>query len=73
MAFYTNHSTHNAIVTVQIQSTLDAQKTLQKGTKTAYTDIAADVGYHDIVVEPGVELKLAEQTSATLIGIRADV
>lgn len=71
MAFYTNQTRHNAIVTVQIQSTSDPAGSIEKGTKANFTKFPADVGYHDLQVEPGQELKLGANTTATLIGVRA--
>ena len=70
MAFYTNQTRHNAIVTVHIQSTNDPDKSIEKGSKEAFAEVKADVGYHDLFVEPGLELKLGANTTATLIGVR---
>ena len=72
MALYTNHSRHPAIVTINIQTTADASKSIQKGTKQNFENIQADVGVHDLIVEAGLELKLAENTTATVVGVRAD-
>lgn len=73
MAFYTNHSRHCAIVTINVQSTSEPEKSMQKGTKDNFEDLKADVGYHDFLVEPGLELKLVNNTVASLVFIRADV
>lgn len=72
MAFYTNRTRHNAIVTVHVQSTNDPEGSIEKGNKLAFTKLQADVGYHDLLVEPGQELKLGDNTTATLIGVRGD-
>lgn len=71
MAFYTNQSPHSAILTIQIQSTNNPQGSIEKGSKTTFSKITADVGYHDLLVEPGQELKLGDNTTATLISVRA--
>lgn len=72
MAFYTNQTRHNAIVTIQINTTNDPNKSLQKGADEALGAIKAGVGYHDVLVEPGLELTLGENTTATLVGVRGD-
>jgi len=72
MAFYTNQTRHNAILTIRIDTTGDPQKSLQKGTNDVLGTINADVGYHDLLVEPGLELSLGENTTATLISVRGD-
>lgn len=73
MAFYTNQTRHNAVVTLHVQTTNDPEKSIEKGAKDAsFATIAAGVGYHDILVEPGLELSLGANTTATLVGVRGD-
>ena len=72
MAFYTNQTRQNVIVTLQIQSTNDPPAAVAKGTKDAFQNVKADVGYHDLLVEAGLELRLGNNTTATLIGTRAE-
>ena len=70
MAFYTNQTRHNSIVTILVQTTNDPKKSIEKGPNVAI--IAASIGYHDILVEPGFELSLSANTTATLVGVRGD-
>lgn len=72
MAFYTNHTRQNVIVTLQIQSTNDPQTAVEKGEKEVFQSVKADVGYHDVLVEAGLELKLGNNTTAVLIGTRKE-
>jgi len=71
MAIYTNHSRHGSIVTINIQSTANADASLEKGAKANFEKLKADVGCHDLVVEPGQELKVINETVATVIGVRS--
>jgi len=71
MAFYINHSRYPAIVTVHVQSTSDPQASLETGVKTIFKSMAADVGYHDILIDPETELNLKGDTVAVLLGARA--
>lgn len=73
MALYTNHSRYSAIVTVQVQSTQNPSGSIEKGAKSSFVKLTADVGYHDFVVEPEQQLKLGENTTATLVAVRANV
>ncbi|MBK7826489.1 hypothetical protein [Nannocystis sp.] len=72
MALYTNHSRHTSIVTVNIQSTANAQESLEQGAKLNFEKLKADVGFHDLVVDPGQELKVINDTVATVIGVRSN-
>lgn len=70
MAFYSNHTRHSAIITVNIQSTGNPEKSFQKGGNGVSEDVNADVGIHDFVVEPGQSLMLGENTDAVVVGVR---
>jgi len=70
MALYTNHSRLCAIVTVNLQSTENPGKALQKGLNSVFEDLNLEVGYHDIIVEPAHSLVLGPNTVATIVGVR---
>jgi len=71
MALYINHTRYPAIVTVHLQSTSDPNASLEMGVKLTFKSMKADVGYHDILIDPETELKLKGDTVAVLLGARS--
>lgn len=70
MPFYTNHTRHTAVLTINIISANDPKGGVKIGVKGALIPHAVHLGYNDIPVPAGVSLELMEGVNATFVAVR---
>lgn len=71
MVIYTNHTRHQAIVTIKIDTTDKPDAALEIGEPEAYNKVPGAAGVHDYIVDAGKELRTADQTVASFIAVRS--
>lgn len=73
MALYSNGTRFAAILTIRINAVSDPKKTLMVGTPSAMYVVALEVGFHDLLVEPGESIELGQGVDAEFIATRGAV
>lgn len=74
MNSYFNNTRIAAIVTIKVESANEPDKALslaEPGDDKVMDPVKAKAGYHDVLVGPGKELRVAEGTVATFISVRS--
>lgn len=75
MKNYINNARSGAIITLNIEAIGDPEKSLliaEPGAEDVVTPcVLKVVGYHDIYVGPGKELRVPQGTTATFIAVRS--
>lgn len=71
MALYRNQTRSSAIVTIKISAVQDQKKALQIGPEaSAMRSVNADIGVHDILVDPGESVELGDEVLAEFLATR---
>ncbi len=74
MTSYINNTRSDAIVTISVDSSDDLKEALhlsEVGNKDVYTTLAAGLGINDVDVPAGKELRAANNTVISFLGVRS--